>query len=390
MFRLLGRRLRPRTYRSTRFASSTNEQTVGELLKWEMDTSKGESMDVAGSLPEEVPNVAATSPDAFSLSMVDTTDLSFLQNTFFDLYSVVSDSLGVSPFIAMPLTVLTGRLLLWPMYVRLRRKMPIFMLLNTKMQITQKRHIYKIQTGYYETVEDLEAATVKNTDEVKALSLDVMRNYPIIEVLPVGLFLSSNLYASWSICNAVGTAVPFLWIENICLFDPVVAACASSVQLLAIYLGAETGLETKGEEKDDLQARIQKKVQTFFMGMIMLTLPMQYYFSCPAFISACWVGNTLVTLAFSKMVRLNAEKLNIPNVKVEMDEMRSELLTIGVKMVEADAFVKMQENKIENIENMQVKVTKMQNMNRFEQMKKDQQKMLAELKKEKQKKENES
>ena len=79
--------------------------------------------------------------------MVDISSLNWLQEKFFDIYCLISDSAGISPFLAIPTTVFVGRILLFPLYVRMRRKMPKFMLTNNKLQVINKEHMVKMQKG---------------------------------------------------------------------------------------------------------------------------------------------------------------------------------------------------------------------------------------------------
>ena len=129
--------------------------------KWEMDSSTDTATDLAPQMdlttlldtPEvvsnsiSVPEVAVNGLENFSFEMVNTTDLTFIQQFFFDTYCAASDTLGISPFIAIPTTVLVGRIMLFPLYVRMRRKMPKFLLANTKMQVLQKHHMVKMEKG---------------------------------------------------------------------------------------------------------------------------------------------------------------------------------------------------------------------------------------------------
>ena len=40
-----------------------------------------------------------------------------------------------------------------------------------------------------------------------------------IEMMPMGMFATANLYAGWAICRA-SNPISYLWMENIFMFDP--------------------------------------------------------------------------------------------------------------------------------------------------------------------------
>ena len=110
--------------------------------------------------------------------------------------------------------------------------------------------------------------------------------------------------------------------NNVFAFDPVVAAVATGIQVSGIIMGAETGTKKSDTmDLDEKQKKIQQGVHKFFVGMVMITFPLQWHFGCPAYISACWALNTLVTLSFSKYITANSEKFGLDIAKEEIRQL---------------------------------------------------------------------
>jgi len=71
-----------------------------------------------------------------------------------------------------------------------------------------------------------------------------------------------------------------------------------------------------------------------FMGLTSLTLPAQWYFACPAFLSACWIGNTILTLTMAQIIKRNPDRFEIQTFKDEIDKYRRRNAELDVELKE--------------------------------------------------------
>jgi len=121
-------------------------------------------------------------------------------------------------------------------------------------------------------------------------------------------------------------------------------------------------------------------VHKFFIGMVLITFPMQWHFGCPAFISACWAMNTLVTLSFSRYINTNSEKFGLDIAKIKMKEIGAELQAVEKEKKDLEEYVEEMSTKFDKVLDMQQKTNKLRNEKRFDQIKRDQQKILDRMK----------
>ena len=112
---------------------------VGSLLKWEMTDDSG---------LVAAPSKMVGGLEDFSFSMLDKTDLTFVQSSLIDLYTGVSNTLGCSPFLTIPLIVVVGRLAMFPLYIRLRKKMPMMQVTTQQMTLNVNRYQTRIFSNY--------------------------------------------------------------------------------------------------------------------------------------------------------------------------------------------------------------------------------------------------
>merc|ERR1712130_514019 len=131
---------------------------------------------------------------------------------------------------------------------------------------------------------------------------------------------------------------------------------------------------------DEKQKKIQQGVHKFFIGMVLITFPMQWHFGCPAFISACWAMNTLVTLSFSRYITTNSEKFGLDIAKIKMKEIGAELKAVEKEKNDLEEYVEEMSTKFDKVLDMQQKTNKLRNEKRFDQIKRDQQKILDRMK----------
>ena len=76
-------------------------------------------------------------------------------------------------------------------------------------------------------------------------------------------------------------------------------AFSAALQYGAFRTGAEMG-------KQDKETKEQQTANKMIAGLIFTTFPLQYYFGLPAYISAMWALNTVITLAFSQILQRNS------------------------------------------------------------------------------------
>merc|ERR1712126_331384 len=95
---------------------------------------------------------------------------------------------------------------------------------------------------------------------------------------------------------------------------------------------------------------IEQKSLKVFGVLSLITLPMQYYYDLPACISACWMGNTLITLTYSVITRKNPEFFKIPDTREEMNKLKAEMRNLQNDKLES---LKRQKEMLDNSKNIE-------------------------------------
>ena len=92
--------------------------------------------------------------------------------------------------------------------------MPHLQVTQLKNPIVLMKYQKKLESGeigvdeFSTTVEKESRKNLKST----------IKHFPI-EMMPMGMFATANLYAGWAICGA-SNPMSYLWMENIFMFDP--------------------------------------------------------------------------------------------------------------------------------------------------------------------------
>jgi len=300
MNRILSRSLRPAVL-SSRFSSSSN-------------TTSNSLPDLSRIIDEIEPHTTNTFDDASILlndanffEQINTSSLNGLQEFFFNSYWSIGDMTGISPLLAIPASILLGRLIMFPLYVQNRRTMPKYLLATMEMQCNMLSLQVKTQEGKMVPPEEIKETMIKQRNKI-------FKNFPIWGI-PIGMFTTANLYAIWSIgpqAAQLNYLLPFLE-TNIFENSILLSFFASYAQYLALKSGAEMGkLSMDKSEQEEKAGDAVNKIFGFFIG---LSFPLQIYFNLPAYLSLIWVYNTMITFGFSRIIGLKPDFFGINEIQ---------------------------------------------------------------------------
>jgi len=296
MNRILSRSLRPAIL-SSRFSSSQSE-SVPDLSRII------EQIDPA-AVPKN--DAAVLINDANFFESIDTSALNGLQEFFFNSYWSIGDLAGVSPLLAIPTSILIGRLIMFPLYLQNRRTMPRYLTALMEMQYKSISLQIDMQEGKMVPPEKIKETLTNSRNKI-------LKNFPIWG-FPIGMFTTANLYAIWAIgpqAAQLNYLLPILEtniFENSILFS----LLASSAQYAALKSGAEMGKITMDKSKQEKQAG--DVVNKMFAVLIGISFPLQIYFNVPAYLSMMWVYNTMITFGFSKIITSKPDFFGINEIQ---------------------------------------------------------------------------
>ncbi|CBY37012.1 unnamed protein product [Oikopleura dioica] len=322
----------------------------------------------------DVPAEAITEP----IEVIEAQDLGVVADSFLTIYDGVASTLGLEVFAAIPIVLATGRFALFPMYRSMRQKMPVFSNSMQRMSYIAHSQQLKILKGDFASAEEAALSERKMQQEIGEIRTKLMQNYPIFNILPLGIFMSGNLYASWSLCRASTVSLPFMGIENLMEFNHGAALLGTGMQLMALKVGAELGNNARKNSGVELAgaAKAQSTITNVLMGLVSVTYPMAIHYNCPAFISLCWAGNTCITLLFSTICMQFKTQLGIPDLDaenarlaVEIQQIATEMTELQKSLKENSSFDNVVADRMEKIEEMEQKLKEMkENTSNFEEI----------------------
>ena len=110
--------------------------------------------------------------------------------------------------------------------------MPVFTNSMQRMSYIAHSQQLKILKGDFASAEEAALSERKMQQEIGEIRTKLMQNYPIFNLLPLGIFMSGNLYATWSLCRASTVSLPFMGIENLMEFNHAAALLGSKSNFL--------------------------------------------------------------------------------------------------------------------------------------------------------------
>lgn len=327
----------------------TRASRCSRLVRWASINEPATYLNPTINVTESPVEIANVSVEEITKIVAEPEKLGIIADSFLSIYDATASTLGVEVFVAIPIVIGAGRFALFPFYRSMRQKMPMFSYNMQRMSFIAHSQQLKILKGDFTSAEDAAHQELKMQEELGDVRQSLMKNYPIFNILPLGLFMSGNLYATWSLCRSSTAPLAFMGFENLMEFNHAAALFGTGMQLLAIKIGAELGNSTRkksGSQELPGAEKAQATIQNVFMGLISLTYPMAYNFNCPAFISLCWAGNTCITLLFSSICLKFRSQLGIPDMDETNSKLTAEIQKIAAELVELQKIMKNDETVI--------------------------------------------
>jgi len=315
MNRILCRSIRPAVL-SSRFSSTNNQSdSVPDLSRIL------EQIDPAAVKTNDATVIIN---DANFFESIDTSALNWLQEFFFGSYWAIGDLTGVSPLLAIPTSILLGRLVMFPLYLQNRRTMPRYLTAILEMQYKSLSLQLQMSEGKMVSPEKIQETMIGSRNKI-------FKNFPIWGI-PIGMFTTANLYAIWSIgpqAAQLNYLLPMLE-SNIFENSILLSLIASSAQYAALKSGAEMGKLSMDKSKQEKQAG--DIVNKMFAVLIGMSFPLQIYFNVPAYLSMMWVYNTMITFGFSKIIASKPVLFGVDENQDEREFYQMKLREIMEKM----------------------------------------------------------